>query len=389
MATHVRQRARVGGLSSLTTGSSPRSVGGVGDTSSMPRTDLAAWRMVAQGLATPDATTPERVVAQLGAVQAQDLPGAITSVALRLAEPSWDQVVAAINAGHIVRSWPLRGSLHFMLPAELDAIVRITAPRMLAESAGRRRQLGIGTKDLDDAAQLASDALANRAALSRADLFALWREHGLPLDSARATHILRVLCQQRVLVLGPMIGTDQGVVSYQGWISGSSRDTSQALVDLARSYFTGHGPATATDFSRWAGLTMADTRAGIDGLGAEFSTEDRDGQSFVMRADLADRYHQQRSATTRVMLLPGFDEFILGYADRTFTIHSTHADRIVPGNNGVFKPTIIHRGAVVGVWKRVGPKASPRLEATWFGPVSAAVERRAHAAFEALPRPLS
>ena len=35
----------------------------------------------------------------------------------------------------------------------------------------------------------------------------------------------------------------------------------EALAELARRYFTSHGPATATDFATWASLTLAEVRA--------------------------------------------------------------------------------------------------------------------------------
>ena len=49
----------------------------------------------------------------LTCVQAQDLPGALTSVALRVDGGTRADVVAALDAGEVVRSWPMRGTLHF------------------------------------------------------------------------------------------------------------------------------------------------------------------------------------------------------------------------------------------------------------------------------------
>lgn len=80
-------------------------------------------------------------------------------------------------------------------------------------------------------------------------------------------------------------------------------------------------------------------------------------------------------------LLPGFDEIVLGYADRSMTVPPEFADRIVPGGNGVFRPTVIADGVAVGTWRaRKG-----QLEAepfTGFAPdTSTAVGER----FAALP----
>ena len=40
-------------------------------------------------------------------------------------------------------------------------------------------------------------------------------------------------------------------------------------------------------------------------------------------------------------LLPGFDEFVLGYARPHRASPPEFADRIVPGSNGMFRPTVV------------------------------------------------
>ena len=51
-------------------------------------------------------------------------------------------------------------------------------------------------------------------------------------------------------------------------------------------------------------------------------------------------------------LLPGFDEYLIGYADRSAVLPGEHAANITPGNNGIFLPVIVFAGQVVGTWKR-------------------------------------
>jgi hypothetical protein len=51
-------------------------------------------------------------------------------------------------------------------------------------------------------------------------------------------------------------------------------------------------------------------------------------------------------------MLPGFDEYMLGYTDRSPILQREHAGKIIPGNNGMFMPTLIISGKVAGTWKR-------------------------------------
>ena len=58
-------------------------------------------------------------------------------------------------------------------------------------------------------------------------------------------------------------------------------------------------------------------------------------------------------------LLPGFDEFLLGYKDRAAQLDAEHAGRVVPGANGVFRPMVVVGGQIVGTWARtVRPRRS-------------------------------
>src|SRR5665811_947693 len=89
-----------------------------------------------------------------------------------------------------------------------------------------------------------------------------------------------------------------------------------------------------------------------------------------------------RKTARDVLLLPGFDEIILGYGDRSMTLAPEHADRIVPGGNGVFRPTVLVDGQVVGTWRHVGTGSKRRLETVQFVPLAddvAAVVAQRHA----------
>lgn len=90
-------------------------------------------------------------------------------------------------------------------------------------------------------------------------------------------------------------------------------------------------------------------------------------------------------------LLPGFDEYLLGYADRSAQLDPVHADRVVPGGNGIFLPMAVLRGRVVGAWTRTERSRDVRVTLTPFEPLDAAAVRaleaaaRRYAAFLATP----
>jgi hypothetical protein len=66
------------------------------------------------------------------------------------------------------------------------------------------------------------------------------------------------------------------------------------------------------------------------------------------------------------LLLPGFDEFLLRYRDRSAALDPEHRDRIVPGGNGAFKPTVVADGRVLGTWSRAASKPGMSISIEWL-----------------------
>src|SRR5690242_1001051 len=91
---------------------------------------ILANRLAAQGLSKPLFKKPEEVVSWLGAVQAQDYHGAKWGIATRVPGTTDADIEQAIAERTIVRSWSLRGTLHFMSPDDIRWILQIPAARI-------------------------------------------------------------------------------------------------------------------------------------------------------------------------------------------------------------------------------------------------------------------
>jgi hypothetical protein len=348
--------------------------------------EVALLRLVAQRLAGPRWVTPAEAVRRLAAIQAQDLPGALTSVALRTAGGTRAGVQAALDTGAVVRSWPLRGTLHLVAAEDLPWLLDLLGARALAGAAGRRAALGLSDDDVERARELAGAALTGGGGLPRAELLAAIAV-GVQVTGQRGYHLLWYLAQTGTLCLGPTgPGGEQLFVLLPEWVRAPRRlDPEEALGELALRYFRGHGPATDRDLARWAGLRMTEVRAGLALARPRLAALDVGGTEHWMAPETPDLLAACREDAERVLVLPGFDELVLGYADRTCTVPAELADRIVPGGNGVFRATVVHRGEVVAVWRRAGrgPAATIALEP--FGELPAEVAAAATAAWAALP----
>lgn len=349
--------------------------------------EIALLRLVAQRLAGPRADTPEEAVHHLGAVQAQDLRGALTSVALRVRGGTSNGVRAALDEGRIVRTWPMRGTLHFVPAEDAGWMMAIAGPRM--ETDLRRRMVEFGLDDLDrtraHALEVAEQALAGTRGLPRAELAARWAEAGLVREPRAGLLLLHVLCGAGALALGPMSADEQLVVPLADWVPQPRRlDPDEALAEWVRRYALSHGPVTDRDAARWFGLPLGTVRpllAGAEGL-AEFEA---DGRTYYLDPAVPELLAEHRTQARRLMLLPGFDEFILGYVDRTFAVPPAHIEQLVPGGNGVFRATIVKTGKVIGLWRRSGTPAKPGLAVDPFAPFGPRTEASVRRAFDRLP----
>lgn len=340
--------------------------------------ELGLLRLVAQRLVGPACSSSTAAVELLTAVQAQDLRGALTSVALRTRSPDLAGVDAALAAGEVVRSWPQRGTLHLVAGPELPWLLELLGPRVRTTTARRRADLGLDDATVERARGLAVEALTGGRALHRAALLEHWDRSGVATGGQRGYHLLLHLGVTGTLCFGPRAGREQLLVLVAEWVRAPRvLDRDAALAELALRYFRGHGPATVQDLVRWTGLRVADARAGTALARPQLAALEMDGVEHLLDPQTPDLLARCRPQAREVLLLPGFDEFVLGYGDRSAVLDPAHAERIVPGGNGVFSPTVVASGRVVGTWRRTGD----RVEGTPFdaGPagLADAVSRRA------------
>ncbi|MEO3808433.1 winged helix DNA-binding domain-containing protein [Sphaerisporangium sp. B11E5] len=347
--------------------------------------EIGLLRLVAQRIAGPGEATPADVVRLLGAMQAQDPAGAVTSVALRTEGGTRRAVQDACDAGEIVKSWPMRGTLHLVAAEDLPWLLPLTTPRVVSGSAARRAQLGIDDATVAKARELAEEALSG-GAVTRAGLLDAWEKGGVGTTGQRGYHLIGHFAQTGLVCFGPTLDGDQALVLVDEWIRNPRRlDRDEALAELATRYFQSHGPATLKDFARWAYLLMKDARTGLTLARPHLTHVEMDGTEYFMSPATPARLAAHREQAESVHLLPGFDEYVLGYQDRSAVLAPEFADHIVPGGNGVFRPTIVASGRIIGTWRQTIRTRSRTITPTPFTIFPTGVPEAIETAYAALP----
>jgi hypothetical protein len=334
------------------------------------RRRITALRLTSQGLVPGAAESPVDVVDRLLAVQAQDFPGALWSIGARSGPATRLDVLAAFDRGELVRSWPMRGTLHVVRPGDLRWLLTLTSERMTAATATRRARLGIAEADLHTARAVAEERLGGGRSAVRAELFAAFEAAGQVTAGQRGAHLVVHLAQTGVIVLGPTVDGSQAFVLLDEWVPDEPvPDREQALDELVVRFVTGHGPATVADLGWWSGLTLGEVRAAVARTQDRVERSEIGGVEYLVAGGV-------EGAAASALALPGFDEYLLGYRDRSAPLRDDHWAAVVPGSNGMFMPTIVVDGEVVGLWRRTASKRETTVELLPFGRLSVANRRR-------------
>jgi hypothetical protein len=315
---------------------------------------IGQLRTIAQRIVGSTCEDAAATVRHMLAVQAQDLAAAKWAVGLRTHGATLATIDAALAAGSIVRSWPMRGTLHFVAAEDLGWIMSLTAKRTIAMHAKRHRDLGLDARTVGRARDAALAAL-EPGPLARAKLLAAIAKRRITIDAPRSYHLLFLLAQDGAICVGP----NDAWVRCDTWIKGARvYDRDEALGELAHRYFTSHGPATEHDLSVWAKLPLRDTRVGIELALPRLVKRGEYYQSPALALTAA--------AKTAVRVLPAFDELFIGYTERDELFEAKFASRIAPGG-GVLRPMILSRGQIVGTWSRATSKRDVAITAAPFG----------------------
>ncbi|WP_461187419.1 winged helix DNA-binding domain-containing protein [Arthrobacter sp. Z4-13] len=332
------------------------------DRRTMGRLRLASQRLVPLPAApprlVPDAAAVAGTVRWMTAMQAQDLQAALWAVGARVPGAGLQDVRSALDSAAVVRSWPMRGTLHLVAPEDLHWMLDLTADRLTKSIAARHRELGITWADVEKCRDIALERIAGGGAVSRAELFAVFEAAGQSTEGQRGIHVLGTLCRHGWLVQGPLAGNQQLLVDFQSWIPTSRRlERQEAIAEFLLRYFRSHGPATVRDFAWWTQIPLTEVRAVFEDLKDQLVELEFEGTSYWLSPETASLLDGGVPGQRSVLLLPGFDEFVLGYTDRSLVLAPEHANKIVPGGNGVFKKTVVAGGEVIGTWAREGTGA--------------------------------
>lgn len=316
----------------------------------MTLTEISNLRLLNQGVTDSNTATAKDVVQRMGALQAQDYNMAKWALGLRMIQSTDEETETALNHGDIIRTHVLRPTWHFVSASDIYWMLELTAGRIKSSMNSRNRQLELSMDVFIKSFDILAKELLNGINLTREQIAEKLVVAGIKTDQNRLSHILMEAELEQLICSGQKAGNKltYGLLRERVPVRITlSKD--QSLAELAKRYFTSHGPATQKDFSWWSGLAAGDARKALEMIKSDLISETIGPEKYWFSSSTSPLVAKTEP---EFHLLPAFDEFLISYKDRTSSLELIHNRKAV-SDNGIFRPVVVVNGKVVGIWNRI------------------------------------
>ena len=262
------------------------------------------------------------------------------------------------------------------------------SPRVNAEAAYQYRNLALDDAIFKRSRAALVKALQGGKQLTRAQLGDVLQRAGIAVDNLRLTHLMMRAELDGIVCSGARQGRQFTYALLDERVPPAAvLERDEALAELTRRYFASRGPTTGQDLVWWSGLTTADANAGLDMAKSQLAREVVDAQTYWFST--TSRHAKDSSPTA--YLLPNYDEYIVGYTDRSAVFDTSHNDKLDARGNILSNHTLVIDGRVAGTWKRTLKKnvviieLSPFTSLTKAGTCAVEAAAQRYGAFLGLP----
>ena len=319
-------------------------------------------RLQNQQLLNPLFCQPKELVSWLGAMQAQNYSMVKWAVGMRLKSATIQTVEEALRKGEILRTHVMRPTWHLVAAEDIRWMLKLSARRIKSanDSFAKGYDLEITDELYAKSYNLLEKILCGNKSLTKQEIAEHFCCSGILVeaDNHRMTRFMVRAEQEGIVCSGEDKGGKYTYALLEERVPPVPEITKdEALARLARSYFRSHAPAVLQDFIWWSGLPVSEAKQAIYLIESELTAEQWNGQTWYVHEACRTR----GKVSGRLHLLPSYDEYLLGYKDRTDVLPKEHYPKAFT-NNGLFYPVILHEGQVIGNWSKSAKKGSASIE---------------------------
>jgi hypothetical protein len=320
-------------------------------------------RVRVHNLTRPTFADPVQPVSHMGAVQGQDLEMCKWAVGMRLMAPSLVAVREAIDSARIVRLHIMRPTWHLVAAEDVRWILSVNQKRLRATYMTYwGKHFEIGESEIARFHDAGARVLAGTDGLTMQEVTAALNEAGEDWHIDQVKMMLTVGEVEGFICNGRQRGRKNTYALFDERVPASAEiPREEALARLATAYFRSHSPASKEDFEWWSGLSGTEVRAAMEAIRGELIADHYEGQKLFIHTSLA----EGGAVDDEVHLLPPYDEYLIAYRDRSHVLEAAHTAKAHNGF-GIFHTVIMHRGRIVGNWKKLTKKGGTEIETTFF-----------------------
>ena len=325
-------------------------------------------RLLNQQLLNPLFREPKELVSWMGAMQAQNYSMVKWAVGMRLKSATIQAVEKALHEGEILRTHVMRPTWHLVAAEDIRWMLKLSAQRIISanDSFAKGYDLDIPNELYTKAHDLLEKILCGKKSLTKQEIAEHFNRSGIVADNRRMTRFMARAEQEGIICSGEDRGSKCTYALLEERVPPMPELTKdESLARLARSYFRSHSPAVLQDFIWWSGLPVSDAKQAVYLIASELTTEQWKEQTWYIH----DTCRTRGKLSGHIHLLPSYDEYLLGYKDRTDVLPLEHYSKAFT-NNGLFFPIVLHNGQVIGNWDKSVKKKSVDLKYSWFRQVA-------------------
>lgn len=291
--------------------------------------------------------TAKQLVAWMGAMQAQDFLMAKWALGLRIPNATENFVESAYNKGEIIRTHLMRPTWHFVSPDDVYWLLQLTSPRIKPILKSSNLKLELTNVVLNQCYRILENKLSGCQNLNRDELKRIFEKEAIKTDENRLSHIMMNAELDGLISSGPLRNNKltysllEERVPYKKLLP-----REESLSELAKRYFSSHGPASLQDYVWWSGLSVSNAREGLEMNKSSLFSEQIEDETYWF-ADFEKKEIQQ----TGLHLLPAFDEILIAYRNRRAIIDDSINKKAIL-DNGIFRPIVVLNGLIIGIWSK-------------------------------------
>ena len=316
-------------------------------------------RMLNQQLLSPLYERPEDIVAWQGAMQAQDYNYFRWAIGIRQRTPQLVGLQAAFAKAELLRLHLLRCTVQVVSQTDIGWLLPLCKERNLRTLQSWHKSINVSFPEsyFEEITRAMQELLAGGKSLPKKAIAEKLTTLGFLLDDRLLTSLLVRMEIEGLLCSGEMQGREAT------WALLSERvptiyslTPDEALKQLALKYFRSHSPASSEDFVWWSGLTKTQCKKALTLIANQVEEIKVEEETMYL-------YHNTPDCSDyagMVLLLPPYDEYLIGYKSRWVALEKKHTAK-AHNNFGIFKPVILHEGRVVGNWKASIDKQAENL----------------------------